>query len=1369
MKKKVLWVDKREKNRKKRTMDAEVAGYTDEELLRMMGLSVYATERDVRARLEWLLGHYERAGAEREWDFFAEVERRFFEESGVRGYGVDPTGATAQAGRAGSRREMEGFTAEERGEEEEENEGAAESDVDGESSEDGEENSYSGLVDGASVMTDTLDGMLKVANSFFGDGRVREGWLDEGGEDWGGEGEAMGGGRGKKVVREGFVSGGKSTSLGKNEGALASQSGVKVASPAVWGNSESSTKKKDGASPSVSNLAEDKVTGNVTISTKTAAFELDAMKLNPFLKQTLTSLVTIDSQYRDALYTMSTDFAFELSRPLRDVVSMKLYSIQLPYTWWTVNSAFGSNFFYLKGVSSGVDTGEFDYKVWVSPGNYTASTLVTAINASFRTNVVAANPDTDFGTQDLVVYDSTTTKATVQVQLDRYYNETDYKLVFPATEYRGNFFSIPSFFGMDGGDGDTLDVTEVSYTCMSVWSEGGVGEVYSTDNVNVFWVGSTNNYFTILQYTTTPPATTSELYDASLTEYSEYQEGISTVHAQYVVRLTLPVNNYYSRTAIYLNLQTVLQSHEKLDTSKSGIWQRVREDGRLYFEMRLKLNRATTANHLPRSKLLVEFPDETSLSAGSPVWTGGSSVSTCALCFLSEVESGDTAEARSTRRLEVGRLTSTVATYVTTISLQSSLSFTLECTKAGWDIPANTLTATISAASDLLLDEYFAQFNAGLSAASAAAVNSANPSGVLNMGNTGFVYDTATNGSRLDVDLNRRFSRESMVMVADGTFLQTDFHWWSGEVDLALAADGGAVSDVNGYIWGWSYGKSYYSLTEENNGIIIRGKSGTGAAAMEDMVVKVPAKTYSSYLSLGQAVVDTFNTYVDSDGDAVFYGTICKVFRLTVTSQDMVDAGVFGVSKVGDAVYFLGIKLVVNKVLTESDYKVKFYDGTAALTARASYDAALVAAGSDEAAQSAAYVSYVSGLDEATRVFLLELGLEAEYSLKDYSTQLSPGSWVSRLPLALPSNVTLFTITDGNDHFRLDPVTSGVTGSGSFVFTLAHGTYSNLELVAAMNAVMSQHAECVGTTFSLDVSTLMFTARVYVEKRYTASDYKLVFYDRDSFVSCNIGVANTNNATWDTTLGWILGFQKDISFDLNLGEDGGVSSGSKHADYVTSTVVSGTTTTYTLYSGGVMTSTYDSSTGMVTWSGDTVVSTNLVTYVTVTIDDYTASHMNNTMVTLSGRDLTQRPRSYADFYYCAASTASDADPVNPVTHNRLTMRQAYAVEQARVTEEENKLYSSLYTSGPTSSNIFAMVPLKLTGLSPGQTYVEFGGTLQNNTREYFGPVNLSRMRVRLYTDKGALLDLNSANFTITILVESMYNSSMTTAMGKVGK
>ena len=80
----------------------------------------------------------------------------------------------------------------------------------------------------------------------------------------------------------------------------------------------------------------------------------------------------------------------------------------------------------------------------------------------------------------------------------------------------------------------------------------------------------------------------------------------------------------------------------------------------------------------------------------------------------------------------------------------------------------------------------------------------------------------------------------------------------------------------------------------------------------------------------------------------------------------------------------------------------------------------------------------------------------------------------------------------------------------------------------------------------------------------------------------------------------------------------------------------------------------------------------------------------------------------------------------------------------------------------TLRDIFAVVPIKA-GLNPGDIFVEFGGTLQAQERTYFGPVNISRLRVKLVTDKGDVINLNGAHWSFQLICETLYQSETTSS------
>ena len=82
-----------------------------------------------------------------------------------------------------------------------------------------------------------------------------------------------------------------------------------------------------------------------------------------------------------------------------------------------------------------------------------------------------------------------------------------------------------------------------------------------------------------------------------------------------------------------------------------------------------------------------------------------------------------------------------------------------------------------------------------------------------------------------------------------------------------------------------------------------------------------------------------------------------------------------------------------------------------------------------------------------------------------------------------------------------------------------------------------------------------------------------------------------------------------------------------------------------------------------------------------------------------------------------------------------------------------------YSSGPFISDVLAIVPIKTGGVTNGQTIIIDGGTLQTQNRKYFGPINLNRLLITLYDDRGHVVNLNNSNWSFTLLVDQIYKKS----------
>ena len=199
-------------------------------------------------------------------------------------------------------------------------------------------------------------------------------------------------------------------------------------------------------------------------------------------------------------------------------------------------------------------------------------------------------------------------------------------------------------------------------------------------------------------------------------------------------------------------------------------------------------------------------------------------------------------------------------------------------------------------------------------------------------------------------------------------------------------------------------------------------------------------------------------------------------------------------------------------------------------------------------------------------------------------------------------------------------------------------------------------------------------------------------------------------------------------------------------------------------------------------------------YFILVIDDYNQNHINNGVVNIAEFSSRLSMPSYytPDMPYTCAPTINNASNINNVNYiaalqanannvnpnnvaglildnsylstdtvqvvlpsapRILTQAQLYTINEIIKNREKTISYRG---KPPASSDALAIIPLKVGGLSIGDVYVELGGSLQDNKRIYFGPVNIERMRVRLLDDKGNVVNLNGGDWACTLICENLY-------------
>jgi hypothetical protein len=108
----------------------------------------------------------------------------------------------------------------------------------------------------------------------------------------------------------------------------------------------------------------------------------------------------------------------------------------------------------------------------------------------------------------------------------------------------------------------------------------------------------------------------------------------------------------------------------------------------------------------------------------------------------------------------------------------------------------------------------------------------------------------------------------------------------------------------------------------------------------------------------------------------------------------------------------------------------------------------------------------------------------------------------------------------------------------------------------------------------------------------------------------------------------------------------------------------------------------------------------------------------------------------------------------PSAPRTLTNAQMYTINEIIKNKTKN---TSSKSRPPTSTNsdTFAIIYIKFPLTNAGIA-VDFSGQLQDNKRIYFGPVDIDRLRIRLVDDRGYIVNLNGADWSCSIICETLY-------------
>lgn len=329
-------------------------------------------------------------------------------------------------------------------------------------------------------------------------------------------------------------------------------------------------------------------------------------------------------------------------------------------------------------------------------------------------------------------------------------------------------------------------------------------------------------------------------------------------------------------------------------------------------------------------------------------------------------------------------------------------------------------------------------------------------------------------------------------------------------------------------------------------------------------------------------------------------------------------------------------------------------------------------------------------------------------------------------PLTRVLNLQLYSVQIPYTWYNIPQGSNCFSYKGN-VYAVPPGNYT---IETIKNAIDSLS----GPELTLDISKFDTTAKVsFVSNSIVVED--LVFFTTDGFQSSGpvecASCFSTNQI--NNTLGWILGFREPC-YQISVSN---------------------------------------------TVPAEAIADLNGPKYLLLYLDEFNMNRINKGLV---GIEDTETKLSIPSYYKTANTTTENNqfENVRPTCENdiqvigndcivqpypvkvpfytqdlprNMTQAQQYSVNEII---KNRKNSPNLKLVPPSPNNIMALIPVKPNGLRFGGILVENANSLTFNRRNYFGPVDIERVEVKLLDDKGNQLDLNGAEWSFSIITTQLY-------------
>jgi hypothetical protein len=301
------------------------------------------------------------------------------------------------------------------------------------------------------------------------------------------------------------------------------------------------------------------------------------------------------------------------------------------------------------------------------------------------------------------------------------------------------------------------------------------------------------------------------------------------------------------------------------------------------------------------------------------------------------------------------------------------------------------------------------------------------------------------------------------------------------------------------------------------------------------------------------------------------------------------------------------------------------------------------------------------------------------------------------------------------------------------------------------------------TFLESDATSLLNPFTVTTETKITFFDFSFSLqYDHYSCQKLGGGGGGAGGGYLNQTLGWIMGFRLPIlpvQVNGNTGEAVLDLNGTKYLilvidDYNQNHVNNGLVTITELSTSLKMPSYFSGLQPLLCPPGSERRNAALIAENNAAFLNQTITTTTTTTTTSSGNEsgllLAEKYYNYSSASYLTTPTLLPSAP------RTLTQSQIYTINE--INKNKHSAAGNFRPKAPTSSDIMAILPLKggSASIPTGTLLAEFSGSLQQNVRTYFGPVNIDRMAIKLLDDKGNILNLNGGDWCVTLIATCLY-------------